>query len=191
MKNKVLKVGFDLDGVLLYNPARIFRPIIYFLKKYLLKRKTDQFYYPKNRLEQFIWLLLHKSSLFPQPGIDKIKQLIKEKKIKAYVVSARYESLKKDFYYWKKTIDPKNLFSGWYYNEKNQQPYDFKAQMIKKLNLDIFVEDNWDIVKKLKVKNQKSKVKTKIFWICNLLDRNIKYQYKFKNLKEVVSKGLL
>ncbi|GIW64652.1 MAG: hypothetical protein KatS3mg092_0585 [Patescibacteria group bacterium] len=75
--------------------------------------------------------------------------------------------------------------------KKNQQPYDFKAQMIKKLNLDIFVEDNWDIVKKLKVKSQKSKVKTKIFWICNLLDRNIKYQYKFKNLKEVVSKGLL
>ncbi|MDH7476276.1 MAG: hypothetical protein QHH09_02270 [Microgenomates group bacterium] len=186
MKNKVLKVGFDLDGVLLYNPARIARPIIYFLKKYLLKRKTDQFYYPKNRLEQFIWLLLHKTSLFPQPGINELKNLIKEKKIKAYVISARYESLKEDFNYWKKRIDPDNLFSGWYYNEKNQQPYDFKTRMIKKFNLDIFVEDNWDIVKKLKVKSQKSKVKTKIFWIYNLFDKNIKYQYKFKNLKEVV-----
>jgi hypothetical protein len=54
--------------------------------------------------------------------------------------------------------------------------------MIKKLNLDIFVEDNWDIVKYLK--NIK---KTKIFWIYNLLDKKIKYQYKFKSLKEVVS----
>ena len=189
MKNKVLKVGFDLDGVLLYNPVRIFRPIIYFIKKYILKRKTNQFYYPKNKLEQLIWLFLHKSSLFPAPGVKEIKQLIKEKKIKAYVISARYESLKEDFLFWKKKIDPENLFSSWYYNEKNDQPHLYKEKMIKKLNLDIFVEDNWDIAKYLKTQNSKLKTekKTKIFWIYNLLDRKIKYQYKFKSLKEVVS----
>ena len=189
MKNKVLKVGFDLDGVLLYNPARIFRPIIYFIKKYILKRNTNQFYYPKNKLEQLIWLFLHKSSLFPAKGINEIKQLIKEKKIKAYVISARYESLKEDFLFWKKKIDPENLFSSWYYNEKNNQPHLYKEKMIKKLNLDIFVEDNWDIAKYLKTQNSKLKTekKTKIFWIYNLLDRKIKYQYKFKSLKEVVS----
>jgi len=182
MKNKVLKVGFDLDGVLLYNPARIFRPIIYFLKKYILKRRTDQFYYPKTKLEQLIWLFLHKSSLFPAPGIEKIKELIKKKKIKAYVISARYESLKEDFLFWKKKIDPKNIFAGWYYNEKNDQPHLYKKKMIKKLGLDIFVEDNWDIAKYLKTIK-----KTKVFWIYNLLDRGIKYQYKFKNLKEIIS----
>jgi len=190
MKNKVLKVGFDLDGVLLYNPVRIFRPIIYFIKKYILKRKTNQFYYPKNKLEQLIWLFLHKSSLFPAPGVKEIKQLIKEKKIKAYVISARYESLKEDFLFWKKKIDPENLFSSWYYNEKNDQPHLYKEKMIKKLNLDIFVEDNWDIVKYLKTQNSKLKSgkKTKIFWIYNLLDRNIKYWYKFSSLKEVIKK---
>ena len=190
MKNKVLKVGFDLDGVLLYNPVRIFRPIIYFIKKYILKRKTNQFYYPKNKLEQLIWLFLHKSSLFPAPGVEEIKQLIKEKKIKAYVISARYESLKEDFLFWKKKIDPENLFSSWYYNEKNDQPHLYKEKMIKKLNLDIFVEDNWDIVKYLKTQNSKLKSgkKTKIFWIYNLLDRNIKYWYKFSSLKEVIKK---
>ena len=190
MKNKVLKVGFDLDGVLLYNPARIFRPIIYFIKKYILKRNTNQFYYPKNKLEQLIWLFLHKSSLFPAPGVKEIKQLIKEKKIKAYVISARYESLREDFLFWKKKIDPENLFSSWYYNEKNDQPHLYKEKMIKKLNLDIFVEDNWDIVKYLKTQNSKLKSgkKTKIFWIYNLLDRNIKYWYKFSSLKEVIKK---
>jgi len=190
MKNKVLKVGFDLDGVLLYNPARIFRPIIYFIKKYILKRKTNQFYYPKNKLEKLIWLFLHKSSLFPAPGVKKIKQLIKEKKIKAYVISARYESLKEDFLFWKKKIDPENLFSSWYYNEKNDQPHLYKEKMIKKLKLDVFVEDNWDIVKYLKTQNSKLKTekKTKIFWIYNLLDRNIKYRYKFSSLKEVIKK---
>jgi len=190
MKNKVLKVGFDLDGVLLYNPARIFRPIIYFIKKYILKRKTNQFYYPKNKLEQLIWLFLHKSSLFPAPGVKEIKQLIKEKKIKAYVISARYKSLKEDFLFWKKKIDPENLFSSWYYNEKNDQPHLYKEKMIKKLKLDVFVEDNWDIVKYLKTQNSKIKTekKTKIFWIYNLLDRKIKYRYKFSSLKEVIKK---
>jgi hypothetical protein len=210
MKNKVLKVGFDLDGVLLYNPARIFRPIIYFIKKYILKRQTNQFYYPKNKLEQFIWFFLHKSSLFPAKGIDEIKQLIKEKKIKVYVISARYESLKEDFLFWKKKIDPENLFSSWYYNEKNDQPHLYKEKMIKKLNLDIFVEDNWDIVKYLKTSafatsfakasevkkatadRQNSKLKTgkktKIFWIYNLFDKKIKYRYKFSSLKEVIKK---
>ena len=58
--------------------------------------------------------------------------------------------------------------------------------MIKKLNLDIYVEDNWDIVNHLNVeiKNQKSKIK--IFWIFNLLDRNIKYKNKFSSLKSVI-----
>jgi cytochrome c len=62
--------------------------------------------------------------------------------------------------------------------------------MIKKLNLDIFVEDNWDIAKYLKNQNSKLKTgkKTKIFWIYNLLDRNIKYRYKFSSLKEVIKK---
>jgi len=190
MKNKVLKIGFDLDGVLLYNPARVFRPIVYFIKKYILKRKTDQFYYPKNKLEQFIWLFLHKTSLFPAPGIEEIKTLIKQKKIKAYVISARYESLKKDFLFWKKKIDPENIFAGWYYNEKNDQPHFYKEKMIKKLKLDIFVEDNWDIVNYLKsqISNLKSGKKIKIFWIHNLLDRRIKYKYKFPVLKKVIQK---
>ena len=54
--------------------------------------------------------------------------------------------------------------------------------MIKKLNLDIYVEDNWDIVRK--IKDQKSKIK--ILWIYNILDRNIKYKHKFSSLKKVI-----
>ncbi|MCX7956215.1 MAG: hypothetical protein N2593_03900 [Patescibacteria group bacterium] len=181
---KILKIGFDMDGVLLYNPARIFRPIIFFLKKFLLKRDVNKFYYPKTKLEKLIWIFLHKTSLFPQSGIKEIKQLIKEKKIKAYVVSARYESLEKDFWYWVKKIDKEKLFSSYYFNKNNEQPYIYKAKMIKKLKLDIFVEDNWDVVKNLK--SQSASWPIKVFWIYNLLDKNIKYQYKFSNLKKVV-----
>lgn len=186
MKKQTLRVGFDLDGVILYNPARIARPIIAFFKKIFLKRNINRFYYPKNKIEQSIWNLLHKSSIWPAPGLNLLSKLIKQNKLQAYIISGRYESLKKDFDAWINKIDPQRQFSGYYYNEINDQPHLYKEKMIKKLSLDIFVEDNWDIVKHL---NQNSKLKTKnckIFWIYNFLDRNINYQYKFATLKEVV-----
>lgn len=179
MKKQILKIGFDLDGVLLYNPARIIRPIMSFVKKYILKRDLNKFYYPKNKIEKLIWWFLHKSSLWPAPGIDEILSLIKQKKIQAYIVSARYELLESDFARWHKIIDPNKLFLGYFYNDKNDQPQIFKEKMIKKLKLDIFVEDNWDIVKHLNSK-------LKVLWIYNILDRNINYKYKFASLKNVV-----
>lgn len=179
MKKQILKVGFDLDGVLLYNPARIARPIIAFVKKYLLKRDLNKFYYPKNSLEKAVWKLLHHTSLWPSSGIKQLLTMVKSKKIKAYIVSARYELLASDFKKWTQVIDPKKNFSGYFFNNKNEQPHIFKEQMIKKLGLDVFVEDNWDIVRYLKSK-------TKIFWIYNILDRNINYKYKFPTLSKVV-----
>jgi len=111
---KQLRVGFDLDGVLLYNPARIIRPLMSFVKKYILKRDLNKFYYPKNRIEKFIWWFLHKSSLWPSSGIKDLIKLIEQKKIKAYVVSARYELLENDFNDWIKIIDPNKKFSGFF-----------------------------------------------------------------------------
>ncbi len=191
MKKQILQVGFDLDGVLLYNPARILRPVIAFTKRYFLNRDTKSFYYPKNRLEQLAWAILHKSSLWPAPGLPYLRSLLRQNKIKGYVVSARYESLQSDFLYWMKKIDPDNLFSGRFYNNKNEQPHLFKKRMIETLNLDIFVEDNWDIVNHIvinsssKNKNRR-RSKTKVFWIYNFLDRHIPYQYKFPTLESVV-----
>lgn len=176
---KILRVGFDLDGVLLYNPTRILRPVIVFLKKYFLKRNLNKFYYPKTKLEKIIWLFLHKSSVWLAPGTDELAKLIKEKKLEAYIISARYESLKEDFDCWVGKLKAKMPLSGFYNNSKNEQPYLFKEKMIKKLKLDIYVEDNWDIVKHL---NKHCKV----FWIYNLLDRKIVYKYKFAGLNKVV-----
>ena len=179
MTKKQLRVGFDLDGVLLYNPARIIRPIISFIKKHLLKRDLNKFYYPKNKIEKIIWWFLHKSSLWPSSGIKDLIKLIKQKKIKAYVISARYELLENDFIDWINTIDPDKDFSGCFYNNENDQPQLFKEKMIKKLKLDVFVEDNWDIVSYLNPK-------IKIFWIYNIFDKNIKYKYKFSGLDSVI-----
>lgn len=188
MKKQTLRVGFDLDGVLLYNPARIIRPIMSFVKKNVLRRDLNKFYYPKNKIEKLIWWFLHKSSLWPSPGINELIKLVKQKKINAYVVSARYELLEKDFTRWINIIDPDKVFSGCFYNNKNDQPQLFKEKMINKLNLDIFVEDNWDIVSYLDFKSKGKNPKTKIFWIYNLLDRNKPFPNKFSDLNSVIIK---
>lgn len=182
MKKQPLKVGFDLDGVLLYNPARVVRPIIVLFKKIFLPKEVNTFHYPKTKFQEFIWFLLHKSSIFVAPGLEDIKGLVKTNKIEAYIISARYESLRNDFNNWLNKIDAKKNFTACYYNNNDEQPQIYKLRKIKELKLDIFIEDNWDIVKYL---NSQLK-KTKIIWIYNLLDRNIKYPYKFSTLKKIL-----
>ena len=62
--------------------------------------------------------------------------------------------------------------------------------MIEKLNLDAFVEDNWDIVKYLQnISDHDKKVDTRIFWIYNLFDRFKKYPRKFPHLKDLLKNG--
>ena len=183
-KNKILTIGFDLDGVILDNPIRTFRPLaktLKFIKPILLRQKKEPFYYPKSSWEKFLWWLLHKTSWRINPAFPLLEKLVKKRKIKAYIITGRYSCLKDDFEKWKNKLNRKKIFAGIFMNENDLQPNEFKIQMIKKLKLDIFVEDNWDIIEKLN-----SHTKVKIFWLTNLLDQFIPYPFKFKNLKEVI-----
>ncbi len=68
MAKKPLKVGFDLDGVLLYNPARIVRMPITVLKHMFTKKKKLHFRIPQSSFEKTMWRIFHWSSLFvPKP----------------------------------------------------------------------------------------------------------------------------
>lgn len=182
--SKLLKVGFDLDGVILYNPIRLVRPIaksLKSLKSFFLKQEKDLFYFPKTKIEQFFFRLLHKTSFMPDLALKDIKKLVMAKKIKAYIITGRYSFLKKDYEIWLKKIKAKTIFTKCYQNNNDLQPNEFKEIMIKKLNLDVYVEDNWDIIEKLN-----HHTTAKIFWITNILDQYIPYSYKFANLKKVL-----
>ena len=186
MKKQPLRVGFDLDGVLLYNPARIVRPIVVSFKKLFLPNEQSRFHLPKNQLQKLIWLFLHKSSFMIASGYDDIKQLVINKNIEAFIISGRYDSLKGDFNSWLKKIEAKKYFKEIYYNSRDEQPPIYKERMIKKLKLDIFIEDNWDIIKHLNADVQKMNTHCKLFWIYNIFDRKIEYPYKFSSLKKAI-----
>jgi hypothetical protein len=179
---KPLKVGFDLDGVLLYNPARIIRPILKTTKELLLKQKKPTFYVPQTPSEEFLWKLVHKSSMFISPGIEEIEDLVLTGEIQATIVTARFECLKGDYDKWVVKLNRNQIFKNSFYNHRNEQPHIFKERMLRKLKLDVYVEDNWDIVSYL----HQSSLKTRIMWVNNILDKSISYPDKYSNLKDAL-----
>lgn len=182
MKKQIpLRVGFDLDGVLLYNPARIIRPMVTGFKHLIVKKRRLHFYYPKTPPEKTMWYLFHKSSLFFSSGIDDIEKLVRLNKIEAYIVTARYSFLGRELAAWIKKRNLDHIFTGIYYNEHDSQPHLYKEKMIEKLGLTHFVEDNYDIVEYLDHRKA-----AKVLWIYNLFDRNIAYPYKYPSLLQAV-----
>lgn len=180
-KQSVPRVGFDLDGVLLYNPSRILRPLVTGFKHLMVKKRRLHFYYPKSPPEKFMWYLFHKSSLFISPGMADIERLVKQKKIEAYIVTARYSFLGHELEGWIKKKKLDHIFSGIYYNKHDNQPHLFKEKMINELGISLYVEDNYDIVEYLSKKKA-----AKVLWVYNLFDRGIPYPYKYPSLSQAV-----
>jgi len=184
MKKQPLRIGFDLDGVLLYNPVRIIRPFIALFKDVFLRKNSLAFYYPTSPLAQRMWKLFHKSSIYIAPGINDIKELVQKNKIKAYIITARYSFLGPSLITWAKKNGFDVIFSQIYFNKDDEQPHLFKENKIKELNLDFFIEDNWDIVNHL---SHSHKLGCRIFWIYNIFDRQITYPYKYPYLAKVMA----
>ncbi len=182
MSRKKLKVGFDLDGVILYNPARIMRPLVASFKSIFLKKKKLKFYVPQTKHERFMWDLFHKSSLFIAPGFDQIETLSRSNRIEPYIITARYDFLKHDFEHWITKMKARDYCKGCYHNKDDNQPHLYKEEMVRRFDLDVFVEDNLDIVRHL----SKTFPDKKILWIYNILDRNIEYPHKFPTLQAAI-----
>lgn len=165
MSKRKIRVGFDFDGVLFYNPFRILRPLIYVFKRYVLGMKVTKFYIPKRSWTQSIAGLLHRSSFKPNRGFDEFLRLLKDPNYEVYIITARMKFLKDDLGKLLKKFDVSNV-KQIIQNHSDEQPHLYKERLIKQLGLDYYVEDNWDIVKHLRDNTQ-----TKIVWIHNLLDR--------------------
>ncbi len=190
--SKKLKVGFDLDGVILYNPARIIRPLISALKQkeIAIHRKELEFYVPQKRWEEIIWELFHKSSIFLAPGFKQIKQMRDNGLIEPYLVTGRYAHLEADFRHWKKRMNADQIFEQAVMNQQDEQPHLFKEKMIRQFKLDIFIEDNWDIVNYLDqtFNTAEDEDNKQIYWVSNFIDaQKIDYRHKFRNLKQVIA----
>ena len=180
MKKKI-RVGLDFDGVIAYNPFRLVRAPWAFLKNRFLGVKKLSFFYPKNRFEKMIWIMMHDSSIFPAKGAKFLRELVNEDLVEAHLISGRYSFLDCQLYTWLERFGLRKIFRSININEQDRQPHLFKEAVIKKLGVEFFIEDNWDIVDYLDGRS-----KAEIYWIYNIIDRFRPYERKFPYLEKAL-----
>ncbi|OGG03162.1 hypothetical protein A2W14_03625 [Candidatus Gottesmanbacteria bacterium RBG_16_37_8] len=185
MKRKI-RVGLDFDGVVAYNPFRIVRAPWAFFKSRILGIRKLTFFYPKTNFSKFIWKLMHDSSIFPAKGKNLLMDLVNNDLIEVHLVSGRFSFLDDHLYSWLDRYGMRKIFKSINWNRKDKQPHKFKEELIRNKKIEIFVEDNWDIVEYLGESNKNYGKRVKIFWIYNLVDRLRKYEYKYPYLEKAL-----
>lgn len=147
-----MRIGFDFDKVLVSYP-----PLIpYFVIDYLYKKKNHQLCYRfPGPLEQKIRIMSH-TPIFRHPIKKNLKALSKiadSKIAETYLISGRFGFLKKrtENFIRKHNIVP--FFRETYFNFSNQQPHVFKNEIINKLKIEKFVDDDLDLLLFLAEKN--------------------------------------
>jgi hypothetical protein len=174
---KPISVGIDFDGVLAYNPFRVIRAPITFVKRNVFKNKKTEFYIPQNGIERTVWKVLHESSIFPAQGVGRLQRMVDDGIIEAHLVTARYSFLRDNLFKWLDKHQMKELFTSITINDHDEQPHLYKARVINENHFDYFIEDNLDVVDHLiKTTN------TNVLWIYNILDRRHTYPTKFPYL---------
>jgi len=146
-----IRIGFDLDGVIIGKPP--FVPE--FLMELLVRSHNNiniSYRYPTNQFERFIRWLSHHPVFRPpiNKNIKLIHQLYKSNSYELYVVSSRYSFLDKRTDQWFMFYKLNGLFKDIHINLKDEQPHVYKEKMIKKLKLNVFIDDDLLLLNYLK-----------------------------------------
>lgn len=178
---RIIKIGVDFDGVLVYNAFRILRAPVKWFKREVLGIRRLTFFVPQNWWQKWIWIIVHESSVFPANGVELLKKLKNRGGYEFHLVTGRYGFLKSNLYQWLERHDLISVFASVNVNENYDQPHLFKEKVVTKLRLDYYLEDNLDIVEYLRQKKS-----VKVLWIYNILDRNKQVEDKFPDLKRAL-----
>ncbi len=157
-KEKIIKIGFDLDGVIIGKPPLISKRLIEWLYRGRIN-KTLVYRYPQ-KIEKYIRGLSH-YCLFRPPikrNIKVLKRLSKNKNVQVYAITGRYGFLKDRTDVWLKKNEVENIFKEVYLNETDEQPHRFKRDILNNLKLDYFVDDDPLIINYLKREIKSTKI---------------------------------
>src|SRR4030042_5510363 len=100
MKQKTIRIGLDVDGVVAYNPFRIVRAPVTYIKRNVLGIRKLKFYIPKTAAERFVWTVIHESSMFPAIGCTTLKELSRRDDLEFHLVTARFHFLQNSVNCW-------------------------------------------------------------------------------------------
>ena len=147
---KKIRIGFDLDGVIVNNPPLVSKRMIEKLTK--SDEKDLHYKFPNSKIEQLIRKLSHFYLLRPplKENLRLIKELGKKEGYELFLITSRYSFLEKETYNWIKKRGLDGTFSKYIINMRDEQPHLFKKRVLQKLNLDYYFEDDPSIVNLLR-----------------------------------------
>jgi len=177
-----MNIGFDLDKIFINFPPFVPTKIINWL--YKGKPNGSLKYRIPGKAEQIIRLFSH-YPLFRPPiteNINYVKNLALANINIYYLISSRFSFLEKRTSDLIKLYKLDKIFNAMYFNYSNNQPHQFKNGIIKKLNLDMYVDDDLQLLEYLTDKNPK----TKFFWLNNKVSKPMgKNLFAIKNISEM------
>lgn len=180
-----MKIGFDLDKVFINTPPLIPNAVI---NKFYKKRDNGILLYNiPSRPEQLLRKAVH-TPLLRQPmkkNLTFLNELSKDKKHQLYLISSRFNFLEPETTRLVKKYELDKIFDKLYFNYDNKQPHEFKNEVLKKLNLDIFIDDDLSLVRYV----AKDNPQTKFFWFDQyskekIIEKNIKVINKLGEIFE-------
>lgn len=177
-----MNVGFDLDKIFINFPPLVPSKVIDWL--YKGKSNGSLKYRIPGKAEQIIRIFSH-YPLFRPPitqNLNYVKSLALANKNKYYLISSRFSFLERRTSAIIKRYRLDKIFNGMYFNYSNSQPHEFKDEIIKKLDLDMYADDDLQLLEYLINKNQK----TKFFWLNEKVSRPLeKNLFAIKNISEM------
>lgn len=163
-----MKIGFDLDKVFIDTPPFIPDRIIERLYK---QSSTKELRYRiPGKFEKTIRYVSHAPIFRPviSENLSFLSKLAKRKN-KLYLISSRFAFLKPRTDGIIKKHNLSEIFSGIYMNYENQQPHEFKSEVLKTLDLSIYVDDDLGLLQFL----AKRIPHVKYFWLNKKIRKKI------------------
>lgn len=167
-----MNIGFDLDKVFINYPPLVPDSIID--KLYKKKSNGALLYRIPSRPEQLFRELTH-HPLLRHPIKKNLEILLSLPKDQhnLYLISSRFGFLRKRTENLVKKYGLDQVFDGLYFNYENKQPHVFKNEIIASLNLDMYIDDDFQLLKHVAKENKK----TKFYWLTKkkkqMLTKNI------------------
>lgn len=155
-----MNIGFDLDKVFVDYPPLIPDRVIDRL--YKKKANGKLLYRFPSKPEQFLRKLSHLS--FLRPKIKKnvaVLQSIEKEKHTLYLISSRFHFLKPETDKLTRRLGFNKIFTKMFFNFENKQPHEFKNEIIKKLHLHMYIDDDFPLLKYVAKDNKD----TQFFWL--------------------------
>jgi hypothetical protein len=179
-----MNIGFDFDKIFINFPPLIPEKIIDLF--YKERTNSELKYRIPTKLEQIVRINSH-HPIFRSPiyeNINFVKNLSQTGKDKYYIISSRFNFLKKRTDDFIKLHHFDKIFNSMHFNYGNKQPHQFKDEILKKLNLDMYVDDDLQLLEYLTDKNPK----TNFFWLNKKIRKPLKKNlFAIKHLAEMLT----